>query len=794
MPNLAQETLQLVFDNMQTALYVTDVETYEIIFANKALRSAYPYEIEGRKCWEVLSTYGKSCPYCKQEEMVKKPLGEALIWENYNSDMGCWLQMNDSVIRWHDGRLAHMINVTDITGIKRNEAQLSEYKDNLEKLLTEKTESQEMLLALNDNIAEGFIYQLEEAPGMIHAQMRYMSAGLEKVCGLNREEVMRNVESLFPHFNQDDLLYIIECRAAHRTYTRDVRFNRPDGVEIWLKISERPRTKSDGTVAWDGIAVDITHRKRMELDLVHSQEELQRFATRLRDVSNNMINTALYRSYLDDQGHVTIDYASEQWEKIVGVSIEDTKKDLTMVLRNLHPEDRAGFMSAISKSTGEMGDAVSESRYIHPSDGRTIWLRLQSRGFVQNGRILRDGMLSDITQQKTLENELIAARDQAQKSDLLKSTFLANMSHEIRTPMNAIVGFLNLLGGDEEIPRDTQKEYIRIVQDSADQLLTLIGDILDISKIDAGQMKIIPEPLQVNALLTDMLSSYRTNEKIMAGKDIELIMEAPASEELVVRTIDPNRLRQVLGNLVGNAIKFTDKGHVKFGYKAAGDKLAFFVEDTGIGIDAKEMGNLGKPFHQVHDTRHAAKYGGTGIGLAISMNLVKLMGGDFSVKSEAGKGSLFEFTIPSGSTEPETPVKQEETPASTGALKSPDFSGATLLIAEDTYTNFFYLKTLLRHSNATIIHAWNGQEAIDAVKEHPEIDLVLMDVKMPVMDGIEAVKHVKALRPDLPVIVQTAYAMHDDRHRMIEAGFGDYIAKPINRDELFEMIAKYLKK
>ncbi len=796
--NPEAQALQLIFDNLQTIVYGTDMDN-TIVFANKVLKASYPFDIVGMKCWQVLSSFGAPCPYCKKAELLKRPVGEPIVWENYNHDLKAWLQMNDSLVKWPDGKTVHLINVTDISSVKQSEQKLKDYKADLEKLLVQKTESEQIMSSLIDNIQNGFVYQLEESADRGSMKFNYLSASVDRITGLPREHMLENYEMVLQYFHPADLKKILNSRFAGRAFTHEARCVRPDGVNIWLLISEKPRVNLAGTTIWDGIAIDITSQKNSELALVESQRLIQYNAERLKDVSNNMINSAIYRTYVNGAGLVALDYASSQWEQITGFSVEDSMRDLSAVFGQIHPDDREWAASCLTASTGSLDEAVHTFRYLKTGDETVYWLRLQSKGFVQDGRIYRDGLMTNITEQKNFEDALRAARDKAEESDMLKSTFLANMSHEIRTPMNAIVGFLNLLGGDEELPRDSQREYMRIVRNSADQLMNLIGDILDISKIDAGQMKIIPEHSNLYALMSDLHSAFSLNLGNESAKDVKLILDVPGGEEQVIYMLDGTRLKQVLGNLIGNALKFTEEGYVRFGYRIIDGGLGFFVEDTGIGISNDKIKDLGKPFHQVHDMRNAAKYGGTGIGLAISMNLVKLMGGDFRVKSEEGKGSLFEFILPMAEisrrneeTKQTVVLSDKKAAPGNGNITAKELDGLTLLVAEDTYTNFFYLKTILRHTGTALLHAWNGREALELLDGHPEVDMVFMDVKMPVMDGVEATREIKRRYPDKPVIAQTAYAMHDDRSKLLAEGFDDYISKPISRDSLFEIITKYI--
>ncbi len=806
-----EKILQRIFDNLDASIYVTDIDTSEIIFANKRLKSFYPYNIEGEPCWKVLAGGSGDCSYCKKEELLKLGPERTLSWTHFQPDLNTWVQMSDVLIPWPDGRTVHLSCSIDITELKTKEEELNKYKEHLESLLSEKTESEQRIKSLNDNLFNGFIYQLYVDPEDHDTYISYISASHEKVCGRKLDGTAKSKFSEFScNFHPDDQENKKEKdlrSAPYKGFVTEKRYIKPDGQVIWLQFSETPHTNSQGDVSWDGLTIDISDRKRMEMELIASREEAKLREQKIQMLNDNMINSAMYRNYYDSNGKLIFDYAGAQWDKITGIPFESFKDNVYTFIDKIHPEDKTFFSSLTRESGTSLDERTIDFRYFKGNDMR--WLRLQSVGFKQDGIIYRDGMISDVTEQKNLEIELIKARDKAEESDRLKSTFLANMSHEIRTPMNAIIGFLSLLK-NSDLPVETQHEYMRIVSGSADQLLKIIDDILDISKIDAGQMKIIPVESEINGLLHEIKSVYEASLLTQKNKKLALIVDDFFAEDFCYFMADSARLRQVLGNLIANAIKFTEKGYVKFGYKVIEEGLQFYVEDTGIGISEEHIKELGKPFHQVHDLRET-KYGGTGIGLAISMNLVRLMGGEFHITSKVGIGSRFEFNIKAErimkgpSEKPKVIPKIELKPPASQPVSLPaeapvppkntdnsmDLSGLTILVAEDMENNFYYLQLLLKSTQVNLIHAWNGQEAVELTEKHPEIDLVLMDVKMPVMDGITATRLIKTKRPDLVILAQTAYNIEDQK-QLIEADYDGYISKPIRKDVFFNKLNTYL--
>lgn len=398
-------------------------------------------------------------------------------------------------------------------------------------------------------------------------------------------------------------------------------------------------------------------------------------------------------------------------------------------------------------------------------------------------------IIKDITERSRYEKELKHARIRAEDADKLKSSFLANMSHEIRTPMNAIVGFSNLLT-ESDVTEDEKLEYLNYITMNSATLLTLIDDIIDISKIEAGQIKIKKTSIKLSDLFEDIYATSLEQKKIFDKINIILIKEIEEELKNTVILIDYIRVRQIFINLINNALKFTEEGHVKFGAKLSEyfniKVINFYVEDTGIGIKEKDTQLIFNQFVKIESNNEVLKRG-TGLGLTISKKLVTLMGGKITVKSEFGKGSLFNFSIPYKVTKSK-PLKKEETQKHI----ENEWNHLTILIAEDEYTNFKFLETVLKKKNPTIIRAINGLEAVNHIKENKKINIVLMDIRMPEMDGYEATKQIKLIRPKITVIAQTAFAMNTEREKIINAGFDDYLAKPVSKNKLIKIISKYI--
>ncbi len=387
-----------------------------------------------------------------------------------------------------------------------------------------------------------------------------------------------------------------------------------------------------------------------------------------------------------------------------------------------------------------------------------------------------------------LEHELVQAKEKAEESDKLKSAFLANMSHEIRTPMNGILGFAELLN-DDEISPGNRKKYIEIINNNGKMLINLIDDIIDFSKIEAGQIKIAYKDFSLNSLLHQVHSSFLSENLINNKARVKLRMRKALSNNRCFIHSDPNRIRQILTNLIGNSFKFTDEGFIEFGYTFHDEEtLQFYVKDTGIGIPAQKLQKIFERFIQADDSP-TRRYGGSGLGLAISRGFVEMLGGKMWADSEVHNGSTFYFTIPY---KPVDKVEPEESDRRKPKEKY-DWKDRYILIAEDDKFSYKFLEGFLRQTNVNVVHARNGQEAVDICKENKAIDVVLMDIQMPEVNGYEATALIKQFRKGLPIIAQTANAILEEREKCLDAGCDDFITKPVNIKELYVKIDKFMK-
>jgi len=378
--------------------------------------------------------------------------------------------------------------------------------------------------------------------------------------------------------------------------------------------------------------------------------------------------------------------------------------------------------------------------------------------------------------------ELLRAKERAEESDRLKSAFLANLSHEIRTPMNAIMGFADLIES-EKLSGKTRERYIRIIRKSGSYLLSIINDIVEISQIEAGQIELNENEIELNELLDEVYNSFKT---IIASRtNLKLKLEKPTPPLYEKVRLDEVKLKQIMMNLINNAIKFTEQGEISFGYITGNSsEISFFVKDTGIGIAPEKHEIIFERFRQL-ESRNARIQSGSGLGLSISKAYAEIMGGSISVKSEEGKGAEFVITFPFVPAKSDLSNKTVEIKEKVDVVSD---GNRIILVAEDEDINWYLIEQVLSRYNYKLIRAENGLEAVEFCRDNKHIDLVLMDIKMPVMNGFDALEEIKKLNPKLPVIAQTAYALSGDVEK-IKSVFDDYITKPINRQLLIEKIA-----
>ncbi|MBU2650367.1 MAG: PAS domain S-box protein [Bacteroidetes bacterium] len=550
----------------------------------------------------------------------------------------------------------------------------------------------------------------------------------------------------------------------------EYRARTKDGKEIMLQIFNTPIINHSMITGLRGIAVDITARKVQE-EILKARE--QTLSGIYRAVPNG-IGMIIDRTFIE---------VNDAFCKMSGYSREELiGRNARMIYPSNAEYDEVGREKY--RKIRESGTGSIETQ-IQTKDGRILDIFMSSTPI--DATDWGKGVVftaTDITYLKNTEKELIRAKEKAEESDRLKSAFLANVSHEIRTPMNGIIGFSGLLN-EPDTSDKKRAEFSKIINDSCMQLLGIVDDILDISKIETGQMKLIDEPVNLNDLMQE-LHDFFSHQANMQGISFYMKTGLPIDKSQI--RSDHKRLNQILNNLLNNAFKYTDHGYIRFGYDVKNNEVEFYVEDSGCGIDEKDLPYVFDRFYQVDDPS-VVKQRGTGLGLSISKGLAEFLGGRIWVESKPGKGSVFRFTIPYFPTADKLQTRKENS----GFL--PEIAGAPanikILIAEDDDTNYQYLYELLFRKSLTIYRACDGQECIDFINSGKHIDMIFMDIKMPRLDGYEATRIIRRSKPDLTIIALTAYAMEEDRVKALDAGCNDYISKPVLPSGLYRMLEKY---
>ncbi|MGC1390904.1 MAG: ATP-binding protein [Bacteroidales bacterium] len=454
----------------------------------------------------------------------------------------------------------------------------------------------------------------------------------------------------------------------------------------------------------------------------------------------------------------------------------------------IHPDDQ-DYQIRREQSLVNNGFFETELRLRHKAGH---YINLSTRSVTvrnDDGEVLGALTISrDITRLKQVHEELIKANIGAEASNRLKSNFLANISHEIRTPLNSVVGFSNLLLSNN-LSNEVKEEYIEHINRNSEKLLQIIGDIIDLSRLESSQIEITYEEASLSTIVNEIIEEAR---QIIKRNEKPIILNVKNYFKEVGDLIFTDRiwLKRVLNHLMDNAIKFTLEGSVEFSYMLESQDIVFKIRDTGIGINKENLGRIFEEFRQEFDGHHRP-FEGLGIGLTLAKEVIERMGGKIVVESEKGVGSEFSFSIPyrpAGSTKIKvTSVSSEH------ILKPINWSSKKCLLVDDNKDVLIYLNRILTDTGVTIVTARSGFEAIEIIKTTPDIDVILLDMQMPEMNGIEATREIRKIRKDIPIIAQTAFIFEDDKDIILEAGCDACLIKPIRREHLLTVMSSFVK-
>jgi PAS domain S-box-containing protein len=617
-----------------------------------------------------------------------------------------------------------------------------------------------------------------------------------------------------------------------KIFYMEYRYHHVSGEYLWISDLGTPNYNSNGQfIGYIGHCFDITEQKLAEIALIESENKYRLIAENTADViwslDMNLKFTFMSPSIMKLRGftveeammqsidQVLTPHSLQEVLKIFAEQIvlfkndpsydipsiliekEHSKKDGSTILTDdqvlppyslqkvfrLFAKHRALFKNTSSNDTPSIMIEMEQ----YKKDGSIVLTENSiSLLFDKKQAIGVLGITRNINERKHAEEELIKAKEKAEESDRLKSAFLANMSHEIRTPMNGILGFAELLK-ETNLKGEQQQEYIRIIEKSGVRMLNIINDIISISKVESGQMGVSVSETNINEQIEYIYTFFKPEAE---KKGIQILFKNTLPDKVAIIKTDKEKVYAILTNLVKNAIKFTTEGFIELGYEKKDNYLEFFVKDTGTGIRQEQKEIIFERFRQGSESRDK-KYEGAGLGLSISKAFVEMLGGTIWVESEEGKGSIFYFTIPYN-------AEQEEKNSSknVGLVdgEKNQINNLKILIAEDDETSEILITKAVKIFGKEVLKAGTGVEVVEACRNNPDIDLILMDIQMPEMNGYEATRQIRQFNKDVVIIAQTAYALIGDREMAIAAGCNDYISKPIKKDELMALIQKYFNK
>ena len=596
---------------------------------------------------------------------------------------------------------------------------------------------------------------------------------IQEIFGCSEEEIKGKSFTVFiPEYNREKSISEYK-KLFNQDKFKDIRETQilsKDGVNKYISFKTVLLSEFEQQ---QGILIfvnDITSEKEIENKLKLSHEKSLLILKNSNDVLN-LLNASGEQFFIC--GAV---------EAITGYTIEEMEGNFA---GKIHPEDLPGLQSAFVEVLMNKDKVIRfEYRHIHKTK-EWVWLEAVGQNFLDNPAINAVVVnVRDISKHKFYEQELIKALEKAKEGERLKTEFLRNISHEVRTPLNGIVGFSDLLLNNP----NSSKKYIfkEHLNKCTTELLNLIDNIMMYSRIQSQEMKLNIVNTDLENLVSKTITLFKNK---VGGKDIEIryFNRLELNQNNILT--DKIKLEKILFCLLDNALKFTNKGLISLEIKLSEKKLGyieFSISDTGIGIEEANKSSIFDAFMQC-ESGLSRKYGGNGLGLSIVNGLVKSIGGEINFESTKDIGSVFYFDIP-------VVINSISEHEITEKKFSKSFAGKTIMIVEDEASNYIYINELLENVNVEVIYAQNGKIAVDNFYKYQEIDLILMDIKMPIMDGITATRIIKKIRPEIPVIALTAFSSEQDKNSFFENGFDDFIPKPLNFDILYKVIENHIRR
>ncbi len=744
--NEPDHLLSTIYDNISDHVVIQDIEG-KVLYANKAaVLSAHrpANKIIGTPCYKIWNDNDKRCDNCPLEKALAsgKNQEEILV----TSDNRYW-QIKGIPLTNDKGEISHLLEISkEITNEKKAAIELENHQKTNQAILDALPnfifilDTQGKILDVHTSLEDSLYAPKDKIIGKLITHV--LPAKVSKKISSHIHNLVKTKET--QHF-----FYSLRTDKQHSYY--DAR----------LMLMENNKVIA--------IVKDITARRMAENALKITEKRFQELAK------------LLPQSIFEIDTHGNIVYTNEYGFKLTGYTQKDLEKGMSifhMIPSGEHEKLKANFSNLLTRQK------VTPHEYlIRKKNGTTFPVLIYTSPMYYNKKhIGYRGAIADISTIKKTENELIKAKEKAEEADRIKTAFLENISHEIRTPLNGIMGLSELLK-EKNIPAQDMEHYVDIIVDRGKHLLCIINDIIDIAKIESGQLFYKPKHFALNNMLDKLFTRFSLLKNNHKDKIDFLIEKGLKNKEDKVYT-DPYMLEQILLNLLSNAFKYTRAGSISLAYSMNKKQsiINFTIKDTGIGIPKDKQHLIFDRFRQADESK-TKSYGGTGLGLTISKKLVDLLGGDIWVESEFNKGSLFSFSIPCNISCENSIANQK---------KSFNWKNKKILIVEDDPSSFYYIKAALKNTDAKIFHAVDGETAIDICKSDCNIDLILMDIQLPKTDGLTATKKIRKFNKDIPIIIETAHAMKQDQQRSLDAGSNDYISKPFERNKLLSVISKYI--
>ena len=788
----SEEKHKSIFENTGTATVIISKDT-TILMANLEFVKLSGFsreDIEGKKSWTDFTV---------KEDLERMKIQHNLRRQNKET------ALNSYEFKFIDraGNIKDIyLTVGMIPGTQNSVASLLD--------ITERKRAEKELTKLSTAV--------KQSPSVIaitntKGNLEYVNPKFTELTGYTLEEAKGQNPRILKSGEQPDEMYaeLWKTISSGKEWRGEFHNKKKNGELFWESASVSPIFDEQGKIInYIKVAEDITERKRNEQiqEIIHNisntantSHNIDEFIEFIREELGTIIDTEnFYVTLYDDKTKmISLLYHQDQEDKLE--EFPQGKTLTNYVIKTKKPLLATKAVKDKLVKSGELELLGNDSK---------LWLGIplmikekvigafamqsytDEKVFDKTDMQVLEIISNQISislERKKAEEDLKSALEKAQESDRLKSAFLTNMSHEIRTPMNGILGFTELLK-DSHLTGDQQKTYIEIINKSGERMLNTINDIIDISKIEAGQVEVVKSEVSVNKMLEEQYEFFNSEAQ---SKGLELIYKPTLTDKEANIVTDKHKLDGILTNLIKNAIKYTKHGNICFGCslkkESNFEELEFYVKDTGIGIPSDRIEAIFNRFEKA-DIEDTQVFEGSGLGLAISKSYVEMLGGNIQVSSKEGSGSTFTFSIPYI----QQSMKETDTKGGVNKIQQAPLNKLSVIVAEDDEINQLFYKTIFKNKFRNIIFTTNGAETIEAIKKHSEINIILMDIKLPDMSGYDATCEIRKFNQDVVIIAQTAYGLSGDKEKAIEAGCDDYIAKPINKGLLFEKIMLHLSK